>query len=359
MRVGEIAELVGGKIEKGSPDTEIRDVAGLHDAGPADVIFVSSKRYLRALAVTKAGCLLAPPDLALGDGNPPESLAVIRVEDPAAAFEKLVDIFGKEAVRYEPGVHPSAVVAGTASIDPTASVGPLCIVCDEARIGLGAVLVGGVFVGKGAMVGEKSLVYPNVTLREYVEVGKRVIIHPGSVLGSDGFGFDTGENGRHRKIPQKGRVVVEDDVEIGACVTIDRARFAKTLIGRGTKIDNLVHIAHNVTVGEDSLLVAQVGIAGSSHIGRSVILAGQAGVDRHLSVGDGVKVAGKAGVTSDVEPGTTVAGYPAWDHMKEKRTRVAVRKLPGLLRDIEKLKDALSEIQEKMGPARGDGHKAT
>ena len=349
MRVGEIAELVGGKIEKGSPDTEIRDVAGLHDAGPADVIFVSSKRYLRALAVTEAGCLLAPPDLALGDGNPPESLAVIRVEDPAAAFEKLVDIFGKEAVRYEPGVHPSAVVAGTASIDPTASVGPLCIVCDEARIGLGAVLVGG----------EKSLVYPNVTLREYVEVGKRVIIHPGSVLGSDGFGFDTGENGRHRKIPQKGRVVVEDDVEIGACVTIDRARFAKTLIGRGTKIDNLVHIAHNVTVGEDSLLVAQVGIAGSSHIGRSVILAGQAGVDRHLSVGDGVKVAGKAGVTSDVEPGTTVAGYPAWDHMKEKRTRVAVRKLPGLLRDIEKLKDALSEIQEKMGPARGDGHKAT
>jgi UDP-3-O-[3-hydroxymyristoyl] glucosamine N-acyltransferase len=207
------------------------------------------------------------------------------------------------------------------------------------------VLVAGVFVGRGARVGSECLVHPNVTLREDVEIGDRVVIHSGTVIGSDGFGFETAEDGKHAKIPQKGNVVVEDDVDIGACVTIDRARYARTVIGKGTKIDNLVHIAHNVTVGEDCLLVAQVGIAGSSHIGRSVILAGQAGVDGHLCVGDGVRVAGKAGVTSDIEPGVTVSGYPARPHMKEKRVRAASRKLPELLKELEKLKKKVEQLE--------------
>jgi len=343
MKVGEIVKLVGGELEKGSPETEITDVAGLYDAGPADVAFIVSERYFKAARESKAGCLLAPHGLEL---NVNESIAVVRVEDPAAAFEKLVGIFARESVRYEPGVHPSAVVADGAVVVETAHIGPLCIISDEANIGPRAVLIAGVFAGKGVEVGEESLIYPNVTLREYVTVGKRVIIHSGSVLGSDGFGFETDEEGRHRKIPQKGRVVVRDDVEIGACVTIDRARFAKTVIGRGTIIDNLVHIAHNVTVGENSILVAQVGIAGSSHIGRSVILAGQAGIDGHLSVGDGARVAGKAGVTSDIEPGTTVAGYPAWPHMKEKRARVAFRKLPEILRELEGLKKRIETLEQ-------------
>lgn len=345
MKISEIAEFLHGKIEKGSPDADIAGVAGLYDACETDISFIASGRYLRALKTTSAGCVLIGPDMELEEGDVPESAALIRIENPAAAFEKVVDRFAPPPVQYEPGIHPSAVVAPTASVDQTASVGPLCVVCEDAVIGPRAVLVAGVFVGKGSRVGEGSLIYPNVTLREYVVIGKEVIIHSCSVLGSDGFGFEADSAGHHQKVSQKGTVLVGDNVEIGACVTIDRARFAKTLIGSGTKIDNLVHIAHNVTIGEDSLIVAQVGIAGSSHIGRSVILAGQAGVDGHLSVGDGARVAGRAGVTRDLEPGLTVAGYPAWGHMKEKRVRAAVRKLPELLKEIRELTKRIEQLE--------------
>jgi len=344
MKLSDITQIVGGILERGSPDTDITDVAGPYEAGPSEIAFVCAAQYLRAFRHSKAGCVLAPPGFDLEDAVP-ETTAVIRVEEAAGAFQKLVDAFASTPVRYEPGIHASAVVSRSASIDPAASVGPLCIVGDGATIGTGTVLAGGVFVGRDASIGSDCLIHPNVTLREHVRIGDRVIIHSGTVIGSDGFGFEMDEDGRHNKIPQKGKVVVEDDVEIGACVAIDRARFAKTVIGRGTKIDNLVHIAHNVTIGENCLLVAQVGIAGSSHIGRSVILAGQAGVDGHLSVGDGARVAGKAGVTSDIEPGLTVSGYPAWSHMKEKRVRAASRKLPELLRDMEKLKKRVEQLE--------------
>jgi UDP-3-O-[3-hydroxymyristoyl] glucosamine N-acyltransferase len=344
MKLSEITQMVAGILERGSPDADITDVAGPYDAGPSEAAFISAAQYLSAFRHSKAGCVLAPPEVALDD-DIPETAAVIRVQDAAVAFGKLVDIFAGPPVRYEPGIHATAVVSHTASIDPSASVGPLCIVCDGVAVGSGTVLAGGVFVGRDARIGSDCLIHPNVTLRERVRIGERVVIHSGTVVGSDGFGFETDENGRHSKIPQKGTVVVEDDVEIGACVAIDRARFAKTVIGRGTKIDNLVHIAHNVTIGENCLLVAQVGIAGSSHIGRSVILAGQAGVDGHLSVGDGARVAGKAGVTSDVEPGVTVAGYPAWPHMKEKRIRAASRKLPELLKDMENLNKRVEQLE--------------
>lgn len=345
MDVGEIAALVGGTLERGSSEKEIKGVGGLYDAEPSDIAFVTSSRYLGALRTTRAGCVLAPPAMELTDDCPPAAVSVIRVEDPREAFEKLVDLFGSEAPGYEEGVHPSAVVSETASVDPSASVGPLCVISDGAAVGPGTVLVGSVFVGAGVKIGEKSLIYPNVTLRERVEIGDRAVIHSGTVLGSDGFGFETDEDGRHHKIAQRGRVIVQDDVEIGACVAVDRARFARTVIGRGTKIDNLVHVAHNVTIGEDCLLVAQVGIAGSSHIGDSVILAGQVGIDGHLSVGDGVRVAGKAGVTSDVEAGLTVAGYPAWPHMKEKRMRAAARRLPELIKEIEELRKRIERLE--------------
>ncbi len=344
MKLSEIAELLGGVLERGSPNTKITDVAGPYDAGPSDIAFVSEAQYLRAFRNSNAGCVLVAPELAIKDAIP-ESTAVIRVNEASAAFEKLVDIFACKPPEYKPGVHPSAVVSKKASIDAAASVGPLCIVSDEASVGAGTTLVGGVFVGRGATIGADCVIHPGVTLREHVAIGDRVIIHPGTVIGSDGFGFKMDKDGKHCKIPQKGKVVVEDDVEIGACVAIDRARFAKTVIGSGTKIDNLVHIAHNVTIGENCLLIAQVGIAGSAHIGRSVILAGQAGVDGHISVGDGARVAGKAGVTADIEPGATVSGYPAWSHMKEKRVRAASRKLPELLKELQKLKERVEQLE--------------
>jgi len=347
MKVGDIAKLVSGRVESGDAAKEITDVAGLYDAGLSDIVFVSSPRHLEILVKNHAGCVLAPPDLELDFSDNSQAPAVIRVDKPAEAFEKVVDTFATGLPVFEAGVHPSSVIAMNAQIDPSAHVGPLCIVEAGAKIGPDCILSGSVFVGAGCSIGEATRIYPNVTLREFTWVGKRVIIHSGSVLGSDGFGFETGPDGRHSKLPQKGRVVVEDDVEIGACVAIDRARFARTVIGRGTKIDNLVHIAHNVTIGEDSLLVAQVGIAGSSHIGHSVILAGQAGIDGHISLGDGVRVAGMAGVTSDVEPGQTVAGYPAWSHMKEKRVRVVTRKLPEMLKEIRELRKRISELEQK------------
>ncbi len=353
MKVGEIVNFVGGTLERGSQATRITGVGGLYDAGPADIVFVSSQRYLSALGKTSAGCVLALPGLDLESCGLGEAVAVVRVEDPQSAFEKLVGLFAPEPPVYEPGIHPGASIAPSASVDKTAHVGPHCVIAEEALIGPRASLVAGVYVGKGSTVGEGTLIYPNVSVREYVKIGKEVIIHSGSVLGSDGFGFTTDSDGKHHKIPQRGTVVVGDCVEIGACVTIDRARFARTVIGSGTKIDNLVHIAHNVTVGEDSLLIAQVGIAGSSHIGRSVILAGQAGVDGHLCIGDGVRVAGGAGVTSDIAPGLTVAGYPAWPHIKEKRMRVATRKLPKVLREVKELRKRLEEFEQ--GKPKSEG----
>jgi UDP-3-O-[3-hydroxymyristoyl] glucosamine N-acyltransferase len=346
--LGELARLVGGDLE-GDPGLLIRGVASLDRAGPGDLSFVASARHLAAARGSAATALIAPPLLDLGDRP------AIRVAQPYVALAGVLALFFPEAA-VAPGVHPAAVVADSALVAPDAAVGPFVVVAEGAVIEAGAVVHPHVFVGPECRVGEGSVLHPHVVLRGRVELGRRVVIHPGSVLGADGFGYVFDGEG-HRKIPQVGRVVVEDDVEIGANVTIDRATLGETVIGRGTKIDNLVQIGHNTAIGPGCLIVAQVGVAGSCRIGRGVVLAGQVGIADHVAVGDGARVGSQAGVHHDVPAGHGVIGTPAMPAEGGLRALAAIARLPEILRTVRALGRRVAELERRLGeggsPARG------
>ena len=249
------------------------------------------------------------------------------------------------AVRYPRGVHPSAVVDPSATLGKNVAVGPLCTVAKDARVGDNTTLVAGVFVGEAATVGTDCLIYPNVTVREATVIGDRVILQPGVVLGADGFGY--AKNGSiHHKVPQIGRVVIEDDVELGANTCIDRATTGETRIKRGTKVDNLVQVAHNVVMGENCVVAAQVGISGSTEVGHGVVIGGQAGVGGHIVIGDRAIVGAQGGVTKDVAPNRIVSGYPAREHSVAKRINAHTAMLPELFKRVKELEHRLSELEE-------------
>ena len=250
----------------------------------------------------------------------------------------------------KPGIDPSAVVAADAHVDGSASIGALSVVEAGAHIGAGVRLYPLVYVGAGVEIGDGSIIYPHVTLRDGVRLGRRVIVHPGAVLGADGFGYAF-HDGAHRKIPQVGGVRVEDDVEIGANTTIDRATFGDTVVGRGTKIDNLVQLGHNVEVGEHCIIVSQVGVSGSSRLGRGVVLAGQVGVADHVTIGDGALIGGRSGIAADVAPGEKLLGTPARPILQAKRIMLAEGKLPELLQRVRALEQRLQALE---GNARAD-----
>jgi UDP-3-O-[3-hydroxymyristoyl] glucosamine N-acyltransferase len=259
--------------------------------------------------------------------------------------------------RPAPGVHPSAVVAPGAELEPSASVGPGAFVGRGARIGARSILQAAVRVLDEARIGEDCLLYSGVVVRERCIVGDRVILQPNCVVGSDGFGFafdaeGDGDGPVHRKVPQAGIVRIEDDVEVGACTCIDRATLGETVIGRGTKIDNLVQIAHNVTIGPLSLIVAQVGIAGSTEIGTGVVLAGQVGVVGHLKIGDGARAGAQAGVTRDIPAGETYTGYPARPHADWLRSNAALQRLPELVKQVRALEQRLAELEKQVKAPR-------
>jgi UDP-3-O-[3-hydroxymyristoyl] glucosamine N-acyltransferase len=341
--LGELARLVGGDLE-GEPSIEIRGFASLESAGPGDLSFVSAQRHLAAARRSGAAALLAPPGLDLG-GRP-----AIRVAQPYAAIAAILRLFFPEPA-IPPGVHPTAHVADDARVSPEATVGAFAVVGERAVIETGAVVHPHAFVGPDCRVGEGSVLHPHVVLRARVTLGRRVIVHPGSVLGADGFGY-VHDGQAHRKIPQVGRVVVEDDVEIGANVTVDRATLGETVIGRGTKIDNLVQIGHNTVIGADAILVAQVGIAGSCRIGRGVVLAGQVGIADHVTVGDGAKIGSQAGVHRDVPAGAGMIGTPALPGETGLRALAAIGRLPDLLRDVRALGRRLTALEQRLD-ARG------
>jgi len=335
--LGEIAKAVGGGVA-GDPGTVIRGVAGISDAREGDITFLSNPRYAHLLRRTRASAVVA------GEGLNSVPLAILHVSNPEASFARIARMFTPEAGAMPPGRHPDAFVGEDVALGAGVVLGPLAAVMDGARIGRRTVLFPGAYVGFGASVGEDCVLHPGASILDRVLVGNRVVIHPGAVLGADGFGYAR-ENGRYVKIPHLGTVAVEDDVEIGANVTIDRARFDRTVIGRGTKIDNLVHVAHNVQVGADCLLVAQAGLAGSVRVGPGSTLAGQSGVERHVRIGEGVRVAGKAGVTRDVPPGATVGGFPARDRSRWLREEAALRRLPELLREVRDLTRRLESLE--------------
>ena len=333
----QLAARVGGELV-GPGDVVVEGVAGLSLAGPGDVSFLGDPRYRPQVLPSAAGVVLIPRE---GFAEPPPAgRAWIKCDDPAQAFAALVPLFVAPPVRYAPGIHPTAFVHETARVAATAHVGPQAVIEAGAVVGENSVVCGTAYVGHETAIGENCLIYPHVTLRERTRLGNRVTIHSGTVIGADGFGYEQTPEG-HRKVPQVGFVQIDDDVEIGAQVAIDRARFGKTWIKRGVKIDNLVQIAHNVVVHEHALIIAQVGISGSSSIGRGAVLAGQAGVAGHLVIGDGAMIAGRGGAVKDVPPGAQVAGMPAVDK-REYVKRISAHK------GVERCRQKIDELQAEI-----------
>jgi len=333
--ISQLAALVGGEFFSGSGDTVITGPAALEAAQPGEISFFSHPRYASDLKTTRASAVLVPREFA-GE----TSAVCIRVENPSGAFTRITREFIREPATPPVGRHASAVVHESAQVAPDASVGENVVILPGAVIGPRSVLLAGSFIGRDARVGADCLLRPGAILCHGCVLGDRVILQPGAVVGSDGFGYET-RDGRHHKIPQSGIVVVEDDVEIGANTTIDRARFGRTVIGEGTKIDNLVMIAHNVVIGKHCIVCAQVGIAGSAQIGNYVILAGQAGIVGHLKIGDGAIVGAQTGVSNDVEPGARVVGSPPRPIGEWKRSIVRVDKLGELYDRVKKLEAKL------------------
>jgi len=329
-----LAAQLGGTVI-GNGDLILTGFAPADSAKPGDLTFAENDAYFSRADHSAASAILVAGQYASTTGK-----VLIRVENARTAFARVLPLFFPEPV-FPPGIHPSAVVASTAAVDPSAHVGPHCVVGERSRLGPGVVLQAQVHVGEDCMLGENCRLFPNVTLYPRSVLGRRVRIHSGSVVGADGFGY-VFDQGQHRKVPQVGQVILHDDVEVGACVTIDRAALGATVIGRGTKIDNLVQIAHNVTVGEHCILVSQVGIAGSTKIGSYVTIAGQAGIAGHLRIGDRVTIAAKAGVMNHIPEGQTWLGAPARPDREGKRQLIALERLPDLIRRVQELERRLA-----------------
>jgi len=331
LTAGAVARAVGGEL-RGDADFVVSAVAPLDRAGPADITFLATAKYAALARETRAGVLLVSPDLA-----DTESVAPVRivVEKPHEALLALLPHF-YAAPAAEPGVHPTAVVGRDVVLGARVAVGPCAVIGDGARIGDDVVIGSHVSIGAGVIIGAASRVYANATLYPGAILGRRVFVHSGARIASDGFGY-VFRNGGHEKIPHVGRCILEDDVEVGANTTIDRGSVDDTVVGAGTKIDNLVQIGHNVRIGRLCLLMAQVGVAGSVHVEDGAILAGQAGIAGHLTIGKGARLAAQAGVFGDVPAGETWSGYPARPHREALRAQAALFRLPALLRRIERL----------------------
>jgi UDP-3-O-[3-hydroxymyristoyl] glucosamine N-acyltransferase len=338
VTLDELARLVGGKVT-GDGKTVIRAVNGIREAGPGDITFLANSKYAPLLATTRASAVI----VADGTSVP---IPALSVRNPDLAFGKVAEHLNGAAGRPPAGVHPSAVVSPKATIGKNVSIGAGTVVEDGASIGDNSVLHAQVYVGADAVIGPDALIYPQVVVRERCCIGARVILHSGTVIGSDGFGYAT-DKGVHHKIPQVGIVVVEDDVELGANVTVDRARFGRTVIGRGTKIDNLVQIGHNVVLGQGCLLVSQAGIAGSTRLGNYVVMAGQSGLIGHLDIGDGAIITAQSGLTKDVPAGAVMSGSPASDRRTHLKELAALSKLPEALQEIRKLRQEIEELRKK------------
>lgn len=335
--VDALAALVGGTIEGGDGQIPITGIAAISDAVPGQLTFFGNAKYLPALKQTRASAALVPLDF-----NEEISAIRIKVSNPSLAFAKILESFAPPAAVHEPGIHSTAVIGSDVSFGENVSVQPYAVIESGARIGSGTYIGAHVFVGAETAIGENCQIYPNVTLREGTILGSRVIIHSGTVIGSDGFGYEF-SGGRHIKIPQIGIVQIDDDVEIGANVTVDRARFGRTWIGEGTKIDNLVQVAHNVVIGKHSILVAQVGISGSTRLGNYVTLAGQVGVAGHLEIGDQVMVGAQSGVSEDLPPKTKWFGTPAVPFGDYGRRAGYISNLKKLYGRVKKLEQILDE----------------
>jgi UDP-3-O-[3-hydroxymyristoyl] glucosamine N-acyltransferase len=329
-----VARVAGGTLASGGDaDRVVRRMAPLDRAGPEDVSFLASARYVREFGATRAGVVLVAPELADTPGA--DGATRVVVDQPHEAMLRVLPRLYRAPARH-PGVHSTAVVGRGVRLGDDVTIGAYAVIGDGAALGDRAWIEAHAVVGAGVAVGEDAHVFPHATLYPGTVLGARVTIHAGARIGSDGFGYVFGD-GQHRKIPHVGRCIVEDDVEIGANTTVDRGSVDDTVVGAGSKIDNLVQIAHNVRIGRLCLLMSQVGIAGSATIGDGAILAGQAGIIGHSSVGAGARIGGQAGVIGDVPAGATFSGYPARPHRDAMRSYAAIARLAALVRPLERL----------------------
>ena len=335
----EIAHLVKGEVV-GDPNIAITGISGIKEAKEGDITFLANPKYASLVETTKAAAIITSRE------QFKTSKPLIRTDNPSIAFTKVVSLAASDDVKHPKGIHPTAVISPNAQIAKDVAIGAYTVVEDGVEIGAGSVIYSGCYIGSRAKVGKKCLIYPHVSIRERIEICDRVIIHSGAVIGSDGFGFAM-VRGVQEKIPQIGTVSIEDDAEIGANVTIDRARFDKTIIGKGTKIDNLVQIAHNVVTGENCIIVAQAGVSGSTTLGKEVILAGQAGIVGHIHIGDKAVVAAQAGVTKSIPAGIKVSGYPAKPHETALRVNACLQRLPELYKKIKELEEKVKSLEDK------------
>jgi UDP-3-O-[3-hydroxymyristoyl] glucosamine N-acyltransferase len=345
--VAELADVVKGRVY-GDPQTVIRGIASIEEARNGDITFAESLRFLQDAEQSSASAIIAPENAS----TEAATKVMIQVANPRLAFAQLLDLFAPEQYAAR-GIHRSAVIGSDFRHGANVSVGPQCVLGENVRLGANVTIHPLCFLGDDVEVGDGSIVGPCVTLLRGTVIGANVVIHSGTVLGSDGFGYLT-IGGKHRKIPQIGHVQVGDDVEIGSNVTIDRARTGVTRVGRGTKIDNLVHIGHNCQIGEDCIIVAQVGLAGGVEVGHHAIIAGQTGVKEQVKIGAGAVIGAQTGVMGDVPAGAFVSGYGAKPHKEVLRTAAAVNQLPDLLKKVREMERRLKQLEGRAAAAGDD-----
>jgi UDP-3-O-[3-hydroxymyristoyl] glucosamine N-acyltransferase len=327
MKLSQIAATINARLENGSPDMEITGVAGIKDAGPGQLTFVANPKYAGAARTTRASAVIVAEEF------PAVSAALLRSQNPYLAFAHALELFS-QPLRYEPGVHPTAVIHPSARIGEGAHIGPYVVIDQDVEIGRDAVLLAHVVIYRDVRIGDRFFAHAHAVVRAGCELGNGVLLQNGAIIGADGFGFAKDDSGHWYKILQPEPVVIEDDVEIQANSCIDRASVEKTRIGRGTKIDNLVQVGHGSRIGEHSLLASQVGLAGSTDVGNNVILTGQVGVVGHCRIGDGAIVTPQSGVAGDIEAGAIVSGAPAVDHKLWLKYSALLSRLPEIARAV-------------------------
>jgi UDP-3-O-[3-hydroxymyristoyl] glucosamine N-acyltransferase len=349
MNLTEMAALLRADVE-GDGEVEITAVARIEQAGKGDLTFLSNPRYNRFVETTGASAVIVARNFDASQfafrQDPP---ALVRVDDPYMSFLRVMTKFAPPQDPVPPGIHPTAVVAQTASLGKDVRIGAFTIIGENTVLGNLSAIGNGCVIGEDVSVGERSIIYHNVTIREGCRIGARVILHPGVTIGSDGFGFAPTADGSYEKIPQLGVVVVEDDVEIGANCTVDRATLGETRIKRGAKLDNLIQVAHNVVIGEDTVIAAQSGISGSTKIGRGAMIGGQVGITGHLQIAENTSIGAQSGVHRSIrQPGQAMFGTPALPRGQSFKIHAALLELPELLVSVRRLKSAMERMEDQL-----------
>jgi UDP-3-O-[3-hydroxymyristoyl] glucosamine N-acyltransferase len=345
LSIEEISRITRPQKVAGASETRIRRIAALADAQEGDLSFLANPKYRKEVGVSRASLIFVPADY---EGEAREGQVLFFQENTSLALAAVCNRIEQELwPKPVPGIHATAHIGKDCRVSPTASIGPFCILEEGVSIGDGTYLQGHCLLARGVSVGDDCRILGHVTVQGHCRIGNRVVLHPGVVIGGDGFGYDTNAEGHHQKLPQVGEVLIQNDVEIGANTTIDRARFDRTEIGEGTKIDNLVQIGHNVIIGRHCLIVSQVGIAGSTHIEDHVVIGGQAGIAGHIRIGRGSMLGAKAGVGKDLPPKSYVSGAPALPIMLYHKVTALRKRLPDLFRDVEQLSQEVKKLSNR------------